>query len=324
MPINQNVPPSSGQPGVPCTTQIGGICTISGPNLQGSWTKTGSGTFTVTATGPVGTVIGGLPAIFLPTTAGVEGFQCGPVNAALQTTCTGATVGNLLQGATVTVRFPLVGGGTADVTGTASGPGPLVPSTLTPTPTSLSLAQALALVQPSGQPGPCASAVGQTCSVTGGVTGSGTVTGSMTWTLTAPLPAGVAAGIVPVAVFATTAGLEGFPCAATVAWAATVACNGTTADNARQGSTVTVVFAAGVTATGVVSGPGVVLALLPPPPIVLPPPPPPPLVPLPPSAPPVLASAPPEVPQIPESDSLLLLGFGLATLGLVTRPWRRR
>jgi hypothetical protein len=98
------------------------VCSINGPNLHGTWTRTSSGVFTVVATGPAGTLVGGLPAIFLPTTAGVEGFACGAVTATLQTTCTGATVGNLLLGATVTVRFPLVGGGTADVTGTVTAP----------------------------------------------------------------------------------------------------------------------------------------------------------------------------------------------------------
>jgi uncharacterized repeat protein (TIGR01451 family) len=138
VPPNQNVPPSSGQPNTVCTSQIGGVCTIRGPNEQGTWTKTGSGTFTVTASGPAGTVVGGLPAIFLPTTVGVEGFQCGPVTPSLQTTCTGTTRGDLLLGTTVTVRFPLVGGGTADVTGTVTGPGVLATSTPIPLPTAVS------------------------------------------------------------------------------------------------------------------------------------------------------------------------------------------
>src|SRR5262249_10059341 len=117
VPPNQNPPPPSGQPGTPCTASIGGVCSLVGTNLQGTWTRTGSGTFTVTATGPADTVVGGLPAIFIPTTVAVEGFQCGPVTVAVQTTCTGTTIGNPLQGATVTVRFPIAGGGTSDVTG---------------------------------------------------------------------------------------------------------------------------------------------------------------------------------------------------------------
>jgi uncharacterized repeat protein (TIGR01451 family) len=134
-----NVPPSSGQPNTVCTAVIGGVCIISGPNEQGTWTKTGSGTFMVTGTGPAGTVVGGLPAIFLPTTVGVEGFPCGPVTPSLQTTCTGTTRTDLILGAIVTVRFPLLGGGTADVTGTVTGPGVLAPSPPAPLPTAVSL-----------------------------------------------------------------------------------------------------------------------------------------------------------------------------------------
>src|SRR5207237_9807663 len=56
---------------------------------------------------------------------GREGFQCSPVTPLLQTTCTGTTRGDLLLAATVTVRFPLATGGTADVIGTVGGPAPL-------------------------------------------------------------------------------------------------------------------------------------------------------------------------------------------------------
>ena len=139
VPPNQNLPPSSGQANVPCTAVIGGICVISGPNVQGTWTRTSSGAFIATATGPAGTVVGGLPAIFLPTTVGVEAFPCGPVNAALQASCTGTTVGNLVLGATVTVRFPLLIGGTTDVTGVVTGPGVVATSTPAPAPTAASL-----------------------------------------------------------------------------------------------------------------------------------------------------------------------------------------
>jgi len=97
-------------------------------------------TFTLTATGPTGTAVGGRPAVFLPTTTGLgrpttmESFACAPVTAALQATCAGTTAGDAVQGGTVTIRFPLAAGGTADVTGvifgagaTAAGPLPLFP-----------------------------------------------------------------------------------------------------------------------------------------------------------------------------------------------------
>jgi autotransporter-associated beta strand protein len=201
VPTNQNLPPLSGQPGVACTSPVGGVCTISGPDATGTWTRTSSGTFFVAATGPAGTLPTSVPAIFLPTTAGVEGFACSPVSAARQTTCGGTTVGNLLQGATVTVRFAQAGGGTATVTGTVSG---------------------------SGAPAPAA--------------------GPAAATLLVPLL------------------------------------------------------------------PGPMPPLGPPP--LLPPP-------LAPTA-PMLPAAQPEVPIIPEADGLLLLAAGLAAVGLLVRPWRRR
>jgi len=148
--------------------------------------------------------------------------------------------------------------------------------TATPTPAPLSVQQAIGQVAASGQPGlPAASQVGQTVQVSGQVSGSGRVTGGMAWTLTAIVPTGVPAGAVPVVVFSTTQGLQGFACAAVAAGVGTVSCAGPTAGNALQGSTVTVVFPGGAIATGSVNGPGAPPPLPPPPPIVLPPPPPP-------------------------------------------------
>jgi hypothetical protein len=218
-----------------------------------------------------------------------------------------------------------------------------------PVGTGLTVAQAIALVPRSGQQTACADQIGQTCQAAGGVTGSGSVIGSMRWNLTVTVPPGVAAGTVPVAVFTTTTGLpnEGFLCSPVVAGVATVTCNGATAGNALQGSTVTVVFAPGVVVTGTITGPGGIGAagaglFLPP----LPPPPPPPLLPPPPMVPPVMPltaatgpfaglppvsttppSAPmPSVPVIPEADSLPLLLGGLLALGGLTgyRAWRKR
>jgi hypothetical protein len=67
------------------------------------------------------------------------------------------------------------------------------------------------------------------------------------------------------------------------------------------------------------------LPLLPPPPLVLPPPPVP-LIPPPPSAAAAVPPLRPEVPVIPEADSLLLLGGGLALGGILAglRARRRR
>jgi hypothetical protein len=324
----QSPPPPSGQPGTPCTTVVGGHCTASGA-VSGAWNKTSSGTYSFSAAAPATVAPSGTPAIFLPTTVGVESYPCAALAAAppFTATCQGATRGDVLQGATVTIRFPVAGGGFQDVTGTITGPGPA----------SVALQQALGLVQPTGQRGvPCAVGVGQTCQATGAVTGPGTVTGSMRWSLTATVPAGVAAGIVPVAVFSTSQGRQGFPCAPVAAGAATVACAGTTPANALQTSTVTVVFAPGVVAVGVIRGPGAGAAavplLLPPPispssppimpPLLLPPPPLPPLVPVQPGA-PTGAPSFPDVPVIPEADSLMLLILALAAVGAFVGVDRR-
>jgi CSLREA domain-containing protein len=208
---------------------------------------------------------------------------------------------------------------------------PINTPTSTPTATRLSVQQAIALVQPSGQQGsPCASQIGQICQVAGTVRGSGTVSSSMTWSLTAAVPAGVAPGTVPVAVFSTTAGLQGFPCAPVAVGGGTVACIGTTAANALQGSVATVVFAPAVVAVGTVTGPGIGpgalgpvggLPLLPPPPPILLPPPPSPLVPIPPRVAASIANDTAGVPVVPEADTAVLILLGL--LGLLVASGRR-
>jgi len=124
VPLGVNVPASSGQPGVPCTLLVGTGCPVTG-GVTGNTNKISSMVYRLTATGPATAAVGGIPAAFIPTTARVESAACGPVSAALQVTCSGTTAGDALLGATVTVRFPLVGGGTADVTGVVQGPGPL-------------------------------------------------------------------------------------------------------------------------------------------------------------------------------------------------------
>jgi hypothetical protein len=203
---------------------------------------------------------------------------------------------------------------------------PTLTATATPSPIRLTVPEAVALVAPSGQPGvPCATLVAQSCLVNGTVSGAGAVTASQTWTLSATVPARVAVGTVPVAVIATTAGVQGFSCGPVVAGVSTATCTGTTAANALQGSLVTIVFAPGVTVTGTVSGPGpgqraVVAAgaapLVPPAPPILLPPPPSPLIPLYPAA-PLSPGVGPEVPVIPEAESLGLVVAGLVGLGLL-------
>ncbi|HEY7060936.1 MAG TPA: hypothetical protein VII06_05605 [Chloroflexota bacterium] len=275
------LPPATSGQNVPCAGTAGQTCTIAGA-ANGTWTEGTTHPFTITASGPATTVPGSTPTAYLPTLTGVEAFNCTPVGpvAPFTTTCTGSTVGDLKQGATVTVRFATVLGSTQDVTGTVTGPGP----------TSVTIAQATGLVAASGTSaaGGCAVLVGQNCQAAGGVNGTGSVISSMRWNLTATVPAAAGPGVVPVAVFTTTTSPpnEGFACSPVVVGVPTVTCSGTTVGNALQGSTVTVVFAPGVVVTGTITGPGAAAALaaaIPPP---LPPPPPPPLPLLPP--PPIL------------------------------------
>src|SRR5215212_4490526 len=190
-------PGTSGTPGVPAVTQVGQSVAYQG-SVTGTWTKTSSGAFSLTATAPAGTQLfaSNQPTLFLPTTTNANGeqFTCAAVaSGALTTTCTGVTVGDVLLGSTATVVFGSVGG-PVTVTGTQVGTG----SGLTP---------AQAQTQAQGTPGfvlgtpgtPCVFPVGQICSVIGVVTGSLTRTGSMSFTLTSTVPAGLAAGIIPVA-----------------------------------------------------------------------------------------------------------------------------
>src|SRR5579883_2480578 len=152
VPPGGNPPLPSGLPGISCAAMIGQSCAISG-GVSGTWTKTGSGTFSVTATAPIGAVIGGLPAIFWSTTVGIEAFQCGPVSPNLQTTCVGHTVGDVLQNSVVLVRFPLATGGVQEQSGGVSGPNAPAGSAV-PTAPPLGLVAPAAVVLPPPLPLP--------------------------------------------------------------------------------------------------------------------------------------------------------------------------
>jgi hypothetical protein len=132
---NLNPPTLSGQANTPCAGVIGQTCNVSG-DVNGSWTKRGSGNFTLAAVIPAGTLPASFPTVFIPTTVGVESFQCSllPVALPFTASCIGSTRGDVLQGATVTVRFLLAAGGTADVVGTVTGPGIAPPLPIAPAP----------------------------------------------------------------------------------------------------------------------------------------------------------------------------------------------
>jgi hypothetical protein len=125
-------PPASGTPGVPCTTSIGGGCAITGV-VTGRYTKSGAGGQVVAnvAAAPAGALPNAVPTIFIPTTANPNGeaFPCQPpALASGGTFCLVNTAGDVLQGATVTVDFPLAGGGFGNVTGIIAGSGPATPT----------------------------------------------------------------------------------------------------------------------------------------------------------------------------------------------------
>jgi hypothetical protein len=132
--------------------------------VNGTLVKTVSMTFNLVAQAPAGTLVGGVPVIFLPTTAGNESFACSPVTAVLTATCTGSLVGDLLQGATVTVRLPHTTLGVVEVTGSHVAPAPpasqvgiLVVPPLMPAPGSAPALVPLApppLIPPLGPPRP--------------------------------------------------------------------------------------------------------------------------------------------------------------------------
>ncbi len=334
-----NGPIASGTPGVPAARAVGQTIVYGSsgnPNgVNGSWTKTGSGAFAFTATNTSAAIVpGSIPAITISTTSGNESGTprggaatvCSPVGTAppFTSTCQGATVGDVLLGAQVTVTFATVGGGTVVSTGAQ------VAGT---TASSLTAAQAQAQAQGTagflvGSAGvPCAAQVGQQCQVSGALAGTLTRTGSMSFTLTGTVPAGVVAGITPVAVFSTDAGLQAVACAAAGAAGTAYTCSSTTTGNALQGSTAALCFTATTTCLlGSVSGPGAgtgTIVVAPnPPPLVPPPVPvflPPPVPLLPPPPPSSAASAPPVagVPVVPEADSLVLLAIGLGASGLL-------
>ncbi len=228
-------------------------------------------------------------------------------------------------------------------------------ATATPTaPSTQTIATAVALLPRTGTT-PCATQIGQQCTVTGTLAGSfGTKTGSMTWTIIVP------GGLIPVGSVATVViqttvnpagevliGATGPACP--VATAAQVTCTGTTVGDGLIGGTIAVIAPSGMPvatgtivgaaplpgppviapgAAGVVEIPRVAIPAVPAPPVQFIPPAPapllPPVGPLPPlqgSAPPV-PPAYPEIPVIPEADTLPLLFAGLAALGAYA-AWRR-
>jgi hypothetical protein len=355
-------PVVSGTPGVGCTTVIGGTCAVVGA-AAGSCTKTGSGTCSVTATGPTNATVGGVPILFVPTTVNPNGEQitCTATSATFTTSCTGTTLGDPICGGTVTVAFPLVGGGFGNVTGTIScaGTGTLIVCKQIQILGSGALGGIGGIggiggfggLNPPGPLGgigfnPLGPVGGPNFGGIGGVGGIGGIGGvgglglqGSTVTFTTPpggpvipsitIPVGqlgpiCAAGVV--ANVGTVAVTEVVPAGFTLnsVTGGTLSGNTGTA-TITAGTTTTLTF---INAPINVNIPNV-LPILPPPPLQFIPPPPPPLLPPPPPAPAAGARAPaafPEVPVIPEADSLFLVVGGLVALGGLVglRSLRRR
>jgi hypothetical protein len=342
-------PGVSGTPGVGCTTTIGGTCTAVGA-AAGSCTKTSSSNCAITATGPVNATVGGIPFLFIPTTANPNGEQitCTATTAALTTTCNGTTAGDPLCGSTATVDFPLTTGGFGTVTGLFTCVGQ----------STLIVCKQVQILNPGGiggiggfggvggfgglnPPGPLG---GIGFNPLGPIGGPNTFGGDLglglqglTVTFTTP-PGGPA-----IPAITLPPGQLGPVCAAGVTLAAgTVAVTevvpaGFTLQSVTggtlAGNTATATITAGQTTTlTFINVPSNIIIppppLLPPPPLQFLPPPPPPLLPPPPIGGPPLGGFPPPdnqfaVPIVPEADTLALLLGGLGALGLLGR-WRAR
>jgi len=117
--------------GVPAASLIGQVAQISG-GLTGTARVTGSMAVTVTA--PAGIIpAGAVGNVFFSTTLptiGIENIACPPAVAGVPTTCTGNTIGNILQNSTARLFV----GGVQVATGIVVGPGGLNPQSLLPPP----------------------------------------------------------------------------------------------------------------------------------------------------------------------------------------------
>jgi uncharacterized repeat protein (TIGR01451 family) len=367
----QAAPPPGTTGSGPCTTVVGQSCTISGA-VSGSWTKTSSGSYTVTATVPATAILNdGAPRIFLPTTAGVEQGTCTiPTAIGGTVTCSGTTTGDLLQGAVVTVRF-VTTGGFQDVTGTVTGTGGVGALTITKTgsptlvtvrdqftttpltytitvshPATAAAAQNVVVTDtlPANVTFLSATSTVGTCTGSTGVTTVTCTVGTLATGQTATITIQV---LVPLAVCGGVGGGLGVgvnplgPIGGPGFGNPVGPIGGFGASNFGVGgnTTQTLTNTASVTATGVTApapatttttvtcGIGQAFPLLPPPPLLLPPPPPP-LLPPPPGMGMGAMAAPraafPEVPVIPEADSVVLLGIGLAAMAVVAGLRSRR
>lgn len=107
-----------------CGLAVGHICQVGG-DLTGSTVTPVANTGTAGSSQwrvlvPAGRIVAGATAtVFVPTTRGIEFFDCPAATAGAQTVCVGQTLGHALQSGTVRIHV----GNTAVAQGTVSGPG---------------------------------------------------------------------------------------------------------------------------------------------------------------------------------------------------------
>jgi hypothetical protein len=105
---------------------VGGACEVTG-GVTGTWLKTGSGAYRLTAAGPANTLPGSAPQLSLPTTGGLVTAACTAVGSSppFLTLCSGGTSGDAAQNGSVTVTFqttsPAGARGSAQATQTVTG-----------------------------------------------------------------------------------------------------------------------------------------------------------------------------------------------------------
>src|SRR5262249_61579942 len=102
--------------------QAGQTCTVAGAE-NGTLTRTGSMTFSLTGTVPAGLPANLIPVAVFSTDQGIQAVACAPPAAGAggsAFTCTGPITGNALQGSAVALCFTAA---TACLLGTVTGPG---------------------------------------------------------------------------------------------------------------------------------------------------------------------------------------------------------
>jgi YVTN family beta-propeller protein len=164
--------------GVPCATRSGALCQLTGDQLSGASVVLGSMGWLVLV--PAGRLPAGIVAsAFIPTTVGIEFFDCQPAVAGQATSCVGVTQGNGLQGGTLRVFANNAQVAQSPITGLTVGPEggtPTAGATTVPTATTT----------PSATPGATSTATPPSArTATPTVVGAGTATTTRTVSPTA-------------------------------------------------------------------------------------------------------------------------------------------